>query len=419
MSRDQAALVYRLASKMMQSPELTGLFKDIPSSKLLLGLKANTEYKAISAEGKTAHGLSPKVAILDEVGQVKGPSSPFIEAIVTAQGAYDDALLIAISTQAANDADMFSQWCDDAERSKDPRTVCHLYTTPVNADMMDESKWKFSNPALGVFRSSVDMKKQMEKASRLPSTEASTRNLLLNQRIALDGNWLAPTPWKACSGLPDLDVFRTATKIAMGLDLSARQDLTAAVLAAADEEGDVHLLPFVFCPSAGIEERGLRDRAPYAQWVKSGDLVALGGASMDYAQIFVYLAARLKEFGIEVNEVHFDRWRWEIAKAEADNAGFCPEAKWIPVGQGFKDMSPRCEAFEQLLLTGKIRHGAHPLFNMAASNAVAVRDPTGAKKLDKTKATQRIDPLVAAVMAAYPVSEGLITPAFAVEALIG
>jgi phage terminase large subunit-like protein len=114
-SRDQASLVFRLAEKMVRlSPKLSLLVKIIPSQKSLIGLALNVEYKAISAEAGTAHGLSPVLAILDEVGQVRGQQDAFIEAIETAQGAHDDPLLIAISTQAATDGDMFSIWLDDA-----------------------------------------------------------------------------------------------------------------------------------------------------------------------------------------------------------------------------------------------------------------------------------------------------------------
>jgi hypothetical protein len=45
---------------------LKSVIRIIPSGKRLIGLPLNVEYKAISAEGKTAHGLSPVVAILDE-----------------------------------------------------------------------------------------------------------------------------------------------------------------------------------------------------------------------------------------------------------------------------------------------------------------------------------------------------------------
>jgi phage terminase large subunit-like protein len=69
LSREQAAIVYDLASKMVaQSPELREIIREVPSSKKLIGIPLNTEYRAISAEGKTAHGLSPILAILDEVG---------------------------------------------------------------------------------------------------------------------------------------------------------------------------------------------------------------------------------------------------------------------------------------------------------------------------------------------------------------
>ena len=88
MSREQAAEVYNLASKcVLISPKLRDKIRIIPSSKKLVGLLMGVEYQAISAEGKTAHGKSPILAILDEVGQVRGPQSDFIDAITTAQGA--------------------------------------------------------------------------------------------------------------------------------------------------------------------------------------------------------------------------------------------------------------------------------------------------------------------------------------------
>ena len=79
------------------SPELSKIVRIVPIQKMLIGLVCNVEYKAISAESGTAHGFSPRLAILDEVGQVRGPHDAFIQAIETAQGAHDDPLLIVIS----------------------------------------------------------------------------------------------------------------------------------------------------------------------------------------------------------------------------------------------------------------------------------------------------------------------------------
>jgi phage terminase large subunit-like protein len=88
------------------------------------------------------------------------------------------------------------------------------------------------------------------------------------------------------------------------------------------------------------------------------------------------------------------------------------------VGQGYRDFSPRLSAFETALLQRRICHGAHPLLNMAVANAIAVQDPSGNKKLDKSATSQRIDPIVAAVMAAFPCTDAE-TAAFDISGVIG
>ena len=142
-SRDQASLVFKLAEKMVRlSPDLLKIVRIVPSQKMLIGLVCNVEYKAISAESGTAHGLSPRLAILDEVGQVRGPHDAFIEAIETAQGAHDDPLLIAIFTQAASDGDLFSVWLDDAAVAGDKRIVSHLHTASKDCEILDKKGGK-------------------------------------------------------------------------------------------------------------------------------------------------------------------------------------------------------------------------------------------------------------------------------------
>jgi phage terminase large subunit-like protein len=237
----------------------------------------------------------------------------------------------------------------------------------------------------------------------------------LNQRVALESLWLAPAVWKQCSELPEPAIFRDGRTVSAGLDLSQRNDLTACVLAAKDDQGSVHLLPFVFTPERGIAERELRDRAPYQAWVSSGYLIAVPGATIDYDFLFQWLRIRLDDMGIRVDVCAFDRWRIVEAKSAAERNGFVVNI-WSEVGQGFQSMSPRVEFFESLLLQERLRHGAHPLLNLAASNAIAVKDAAGNRKLDKAKSTQRIDPLVAAVMAVG--AHMVQTPTFDVRAYI-
>ena len=74
-------------------------------------------------------------------------------------------------------------------------------------------------------------------------------------------------------------------------------------------------------------------------------------------------------------------------------------------GQGFKDMSPAIDAFETALLNRTVQHNGHPVLTACASNAVTTSDPAGNRKLDKIKATGRIDLVVAAVMAYASVAQ--------------
>lgn len=395
MSRDQAAEVYNYASKMVQlSPELSKLTRIIPSKKMIIGLTRNVEYMAVSAEGKTAHGKSPVLAILDEVGQVRGPQSDFVDAIITAQGAYDNAMLFAISTQAPNDADLFSIWLDDARQSQDPRIVCHVYEAPKDADVLDKKGWYAANPALGKFRSLKDVEEQAERAARMPSFEPTFRNLVLNQRVEMAAPFVSRNVWMLNSHEVDESVFYEHPTY-VGLDLSAKNDLTAMVMMAWSGER-WHVKTIFWTPEKGLRERAKRDRAPYDIWEKEGFLRALPGASIDYEAVGREIADALD--GVNVQAVAFDRWRFDILQKELNDLGV--ELPLTPFGQGFKDMAPAIDTLETLLLNEQVAHGAHPVLTMCMANAKIEQDAAGNRKLNKQKATGRIDGAVAFAMAA-------------------
>lgn len=394
-SRDQAALVFNLAWKMCQlSGELSKLVRVVPSGKRLIGLPMNVEYRAMAAEGKTAHGLSPVVIILDELGQVRGSQDAFVEALETAQGAYDDGLQLVISTQAPTDADMLSVWIDDAKRSDDPHTVCHVYAADEDADVTDREGWEKANPAIGSFRSRIELEQAAEKAARMPSFENSFRNLYLNQRVNMVSAFVSPSVWKDGNSPASDDVF-LAGPVYGGLDLSATTDLTALVLTARDHEGVLHVRSYFWMPQDSVIEAAKRDRAPYDVWVRSELLRTTPGKVIDYAFVARDIGALTAD--LPVARIGFDRWRMDRMQTALDNASVSLPLE--PFGQGYVSMSPALDALEADLLQGNLRHGGHPVLTMCAANAVAVPDPAGNRKLDKSKATGRIDGMVALAMA--------------------
>jgi phage terminase large subunit-like protein len=396
MSQTQAATVFKYAWKMVQaSPKLAALVRVRPSLKTLQGLAANVEYRAISRQKKTAHGIAPVLAILDELGQVRGPQDDFVEAIETALGAYDDGMLIVISTQAAADTDILSTWIDDQRENPSPHTVCHVHAAEdPDCDVMDEEAWRQANPALGVFRSAKDMRLLAEKAKRMPSFEASFRNLNLNQRVETSNPLIPRGVWIANS-LPPIDHAFSHCDVYAGLDLSSRTDLTALVLIAFHEDR-WHVKPYFWTPEKGIHERAKRDRQPYALWAKQGLLRTTPGASIDYDFVAEDMRDNILP-GIKIKSVAFDRWRIDVMKRALERIGY--ELPLENFGQGFHDMAPAVDALESELMNDRVAHGNHPILTMCASNMVVSKDEAGNRKPNKAKSTGRIDGGSALLMA--------------------
>jgi phage terminase large subunit-like protein len=228
----------------------------------------------------------------------------------------------------------------------------------------------------------------------MPSRESAYRNLILNQRVTVHNPFVSRSVWDACNGEPDEDVFRKGPCY-IGLDLSARNDLTALVMVAKDASGLWHVRPHFFAPQDGVNDRAHRDRVPYDVWARDGLLTLTPGLSVEYE----WVAQRLLDLcdTYPVQAIAFDRWRIDVLLAELKRVG--RELPMFPWGQGFKDMTPALDALETELLNVRLLHGGHPILRNHAANAIAVRDAADGRKLDKSKATGRIDGLQALAMA--------------------
>jgi phage terminase large subunit-like protein len=398
MSREQAGLIFDYAVKMIRlNRKLAAVIRVVPSRKRLYGLARNVEFRAMAAVSKSTHGISPLVAILDEIGQVKGPKSDFVDAITTAQGAYDDAIMFVISTQAAEDIDLLSTMIDDAKEGDNPHTVCHVYEAPKDCDVLDRKAWAAANPALGTFRSLTDLEKLADKAKRMPSFLPTFRNFNLNQRVEATAPFITRDIWK--QGDRDLVPHEGMAKVWCGLDLSSVADLTA--FAALWEQGGQWNASVTFwTPEFGVADRAKRDKAPYELWIDQGFLLTTPGATVDYD----FVAEQILEMtaGMRLQGMAFDRWRIDVFKAALKRQDATDDfiSKMANFGQGYQSMSPAIEALESVALNGRLAHAAHPVLTMCARNARVVKDTAGNRKLDKRMRTGRIDGMVALVEAA-------------------
>jgi phage terminase large subunit-like protein len=400
-SRDQAAIIFGYAAKMVRMDEdLSRAVHIKDTAKELLGLRTGVHYKALSADATTAHGTSPALVIHDELGRVRGPRSELYDALETGMGAHESPLSIIISTQAPTDADLLSTLVDVAKASDDPTVKLFLWAADPEDDPWSPDTWHKANPGLAHgLPNFQELQRTAEQAQRLPALESSFRNLHLNMRCAAEDHFLSPAVWALNADAPDPSALED-NPVFGGLDLSSRQDLTALVLVAKDSAGVVHVQPHFWAPQQGLRERADRDRAPYDLWQRQGLLTVTPGASIDHeyvAQCLVNLAARC-----DLRLVKFDRWRINDLERALERIG--GQIPLDPHGQGYRDMSGALDQFEALALNGKLRHGNHPLMTWCAANAIVTRDAANNRKLDRSRATGRIDGLIAAVMAVAAMS---------------
>jgi len=410
-SRDQAAILFSLAAKMIRlSPGLSAAVTVRDTAKQLACPALGTLYRALSAEASTAYGLSPALTVHDELGQVKGPKSELYEALETATAAQDSPLSIIISTQAPNDGDLLSILIDDALTNADPRTVLRFASAPDALDPFSEEAIKAANPAYGLFMNADEVKAMAADAKRMPSRQPEYENLILNRRVAVNAPFISRAIWNECGGeviedFEGLEVFA-------GLDLSETSDLTAFV-PVARKDGIWHTRPTFWLPEYGLSEKSRQDRTPYDVWAKEGFLETTPGKSIQYE----WVAAKLyrQHERVPFRKVAFDRWNFKHLAPWLQKAGFQDDeiegdnAIFEQFGQGFGSMSPALRTLEGLLLNGELRHGGHPVLTMCAANATVQTDPAGNRKLSKSKSHGRIDGMVALAMA-VAVAEAAMPP---------
>lgn len=394
-SREQASILFNLMVKTVrQSPDLHACIGVRDSAKQLYCEELGTLYRALSAESTTAMGLSPVFVVHDELGQVRGPRFPLYSALETAAGAQEDPLSVIISTQAANDGDLLSILIDDAMAGHDSETKCFLYTTDESIDPFSVTAIKQANPAYGDFQNAKEVQRLAADAKRMPSQEAEYRNLVLNQRIAREAPFISQLVWNQNGAAPRQEDFTNG--VIMGLDLSRRVDLTALVYVGKGSDGCHSVGCEFFAPSEGIEDRSISDRVPYDLWARQGYLTLTPGRTVEYEFVVSRLMALADKY--PVRAIKYDRWGIEEFKAILKMQG----AESLPLemhGQGYKDMTPALANLESELINGRIRHGNNPILTWCAANAVVDIDPAGGRKLNKKRATGRIDGMVALAMA--------------------
>lgn len=395
--REQAAIIYReMEAIILSVPEFEARCHIQSFHKTITDTTTGSVYRAMTADGRKAHGLSPSFMVYDELAQSK--DRELYDNLTTGTGARKEPLMIIISTQSADPNHIMSELVDyalkieDGTLPADPAFYGCVYAAPDDCDPWDEETWFECNPALDDFRSLEEMRIFAEQAKKIPAKENVFRNLYLNMRVDAAARWISSSDFEACVGMiPDL----SGRECYAGLDLSSTQDLSALSLCFVPvSEGEpFYTLHYAWCPEDAIKTRSKNDRVPYDLWNRQGHIEATPGAVIDYGFILRRIEAIAKDY--DLRAILFDRWGATKIVKDLEDMGLTV----LEFGQGFASMSPPSKEMEKLVLQRNIVFPDNPALAWCFSNVIVETDAAGNVKPSKKRSREKIDMVVSSVMA--------------------
>lgn len=393
-TRDQAKIVFRDAQNMARRDadfrEAFGL--DVLAHGIVCH-DTNSKAEALSAEGNTLDGLNISFAAVDELHA--HPTRDVWEVLETATGARRQPLIWAITTAGTNRAGI----CYEQETYvhkvlqripgfEDDSYFGLIYGIDDGDDWTDPSVWAKANPNLGVSVMLDDLERKAKKAMAVPSAQPGFLTKHLNVWVSSDSAYFDMRRWDACrvEGLK-LDEFR-GERCWIGLDLASRIDMAAVAILFQRGAG---YAAFVRCylPEDTIEESG---NSQYRGWVRSGHLIATDGQEIDYETIKQDILD-LRDF--DVQAIHYDPWQATKLAQELRDL----HLPMIECRMGVGTMSEPMKDLQGAVQSGRFAHDGNPVLSWAASNVVAHEDNKGNVYPRKERPENKIDPLVALLMA--------------------
>ena len=396
--RDQARLSHGEATRMAKSSPAIRRMVNVYRDNIHI-VDTASKFEPLGADADTMDGLNVHAALVDEVHAHK--TRAVWDVIETATGARRQPLMFAITTAGYDRQSLCWKLHEYTEKVldgviEDDSWFGMIYTLDGDDEWDDESAWVKANPNLAVSKKLDDMRRKAGRAKEMPASLNAFQRLELDIWTQAETKWIPLEHWQACGAAVDPEGLRGRICYG-GLDLSTNTDVSAFVMVfPPQQEGDAYqVIPRFWIPEEAMIERSRRDRVPYDVWVRQGLITATPGNVIDYAWILHQIDQDAQAY--DIVEIAFDRWGATKIQTELMERG---GQDWlVQFGQGYVSMSPAMRELERLILEHKLAHGSNPVLTWMANNLVVRTDPAGNIKPDKEKSTEKIDGMVALVMA--------------------
>ena len=395
-SREQARILFSAASDIVAcSPRIRGLLEVHKIG--IFNPKTRSKFIVLSSDASKANGYNPSFVVFDELADAK--DNEVYNRLMTGMGVRENALMWAISTAGFNKRCFCYELVkksEDIEKGvlSDPEFCANIYAIKDGEDWKDEEVWKRCLPSLGETTPIEFIRAEFAKAQSLASYVPFFQTYYLNAWLSTDKGWITDERWMECADETlTIEDFKGESCHA-GLDLGVKHDLSALVLCFF-RDGKHYLFPYVFCPEDGIKLRAVKDKVyEFQQWAKDGVVIATPGEVQDHDYITKTLLDLNKDYRIE--EIACDINRATVLMLQLrDGHGF--NVTSFP--QGYVGMTSPMKMMEQLVLTKGLVHSGHPALRWCLNNVIIKMAADGRCMCDKGKSGDRIDAVVASLMA--------------------
>lgn len=406
-TREQAGFVFEpIRTLVNKSP---GLRRHLRALKHRITHPASGSYfQPIANAGDAQHGADIHGGIVDELHLHK--TMALIEALETGTGSREQPLIVFITTADAGKRhtpyDEKRGRIEKLARGvlKDPTTYGVVFAAEETDDPFSDETIKKANPGVGISPTWRYMRAAAEKAKENPAELARYKRLHLGIRTKQETRYLEVDQWDVNASMVDVDALK-GRRCFGGLDLGSTSDLCALAWVFPTDEGEFDVLMRHWAPEDSVEALDDRTANAASGWARQGWLTLTPGNVTDYDFIKAQINRDCEDFLVQ--EIAYDRWNAQQLVNDLLNDG----APMITMGQGFASMSAPTKDLQRLIKIGSkvddqglpvrpmIRHGGNPLMRWEIDNFAIAMDPAGNVKPDKANAGDKIDGVVALIMA--------------------
>ena len=390
--KDQAKICFSDAVEIVKATDLKNYLTPYRNS-IVYELKGGT-MKPLSSDYGTHDGLNPSCGIIDEFHAHK--DSGMFDVIKSAFGARRQPLMFIITTAGFDKSGVCYAYRKNVIKvlrgvNEDDSLFGIIYTLDDKSEWDDPKMWIKANPNLGVSLSADYLADQVKDAKNRPEAVRNVMTKNVDLWVDAERTWILDDVWQKCIGTTDPADLKGCACWG-GLDLSNVSDITAYVLLF-HENDRFQLLPHFWIPEEKMLEKIRKENINYDKWAAEGYVTVTPGNVIDYDFVKADILRIVADYDLRTSA--YDRWNSSQTIIDLQNEGM----ECNPFGQGYGSMSAPTKEFEKLVLTGKIEHFGNPVLRWMLASTLVKTDPAGNIKPDKEKSTQKIDGIVASIMA--------------------